>query len=176
MEYTCFHCKKVFVDKYKKRKYCSLACTYTKMEGKNYWLGKKMNFSEEFRQELRERALTNIAKYPQGHWFGKKRPDLTGANHPAWNGGVNTTERRKDMQSMEYRFWRKSVFKRDNYTCVLCQATGYVEADHIKQYALYPELRYELSNGRTLCKPCHKKQPVQWRGLRKKDQALLTTL
>ena len=30
-------------------------------------------------------------------------------------------------------------------------------ADHVKPWALYPELRYDLDNGRTLCVPCHKK-------------------
>jgi hypothetical protein len=34
---------------------------------------------------------------------------------------------------------------------------GELHPDHIKQFALYPELRYELSNGRTLCADCHRK-------------------
>lgn len=29
--------------------------------------------------------------------------------------------------------------------------------DHIKPFAYYPDLRFELSNGRTLCIDCHKK-------------------
>lgn len=32
-----------------------------------------------------------------------------------------------------------------------------LNADHIKSYNQYPELREVLSNGRTLCVPCHKK-------------------
>lgn len=54
--------------------------------------------------------------------------------------------------------WRKSVFARDDYTCQLCGIRGgYIEADHIKSFAKHPELRFELSNGRTLCRPCHMK-------------------
>jgi 5-methylcytosine-specific restriction endonuclease McrA len=61
--------------------------------------------------------------------------------------------------SREYKRWREQVFKRDGFQCVLCgsQKGGTLEADHIKDFALYPELRLELSNGRTLCKECHKK-------------------
>ena len=58
----------------------------------------------------------------------------------------------------QLRNWREAVFKRDNYTCQGCGEKGvYLNADHIKPFAYFPELRFELSNGRTLCVPCHKK-------------------
>ena len=58
----------------------------------------------------------------------------------------------------EYKVWRKSVFKRDHYTCQLCGAYGVkLNAHHKKGYAYYPELRFDLSNGITLCERCHKK-------------------
>lgn len=47
------------------------------------------------------------------------------------------------------------VFERDNYICQKCNKKGgRLVADHIKPFALYPELRFELSNGRTICKEC----------------------
>jgi len=60
----------------------------------------------------------------------------------------------------EYKTWRKLVFERDDYTCQMCKKRGVVlQADHIKSWTFYPDLRYELSNGRTLCVDCHKDTP-----------------
>jgi len=61
--------------------------------------------------------------------------------------------------SREYKKWRYDVFKRDAFKCVMCgdKKGGNLQADHIKDFALYPELRLDINNGRTLCKSCHKK-------------------
>lgn len=72
-----------------------------------------------------------------------------------WKGGITKTNLAVRNQ-VEYKLWREAVFKRDNWTCVWCGFRGYVEADHIKPFAYYPELRFSIDNGRTLCKPCHK--------------------
>jgi len=65
-------------------------------------------------------------------------------------------ERQTLMGRREYRDWRKAVFERDNYTCVECGAKSVpLNADHIKPWVHYVESRYEISNGRTLCVPCH---------------------
>ena len=78
-----------------------------------------------------------------------------------WRGGT-TTEYHKIRGSFEYREWRKKVFERDKYTCIWCGARNGLgkrvplNADHIKPFALYPELRFDVENGRTLCVPCHR--------------------
>lgn len=60
--------------------------------------------------------------------------------------------------SLAYRNWRKEVFKRDKYTCVICgdNKGGNLEADHIMDFALFHNLRLDINNGRTLCSSCHK--------------------
>ena len=80
------------------------------------------------------------------------------------------TENKKIRQSAKYKAWRTLVFERDNYTCVMCGIknglgkTIYLHADHIKPFALFPELRFDINNGRTLCVPCHKKTGTYGRG------------
>jgi len=75
-----------------------------------------------------------------------------------WQGG-KTPEGIRIRNSRKYAEWRKAVFERDNYICIIC---GYdkghiLQADHIKPFAHFPELRFDVDNGRTLCKNCHKK-------------------
>ena len=68
------------------------------------------------------------------------------------------TDVRPKHGGIMYTEWRSAVYKRDDYTCQECkQKGGRLNADHIKSWADYPDSRYELSNGRTLCVPCHKK-------------------
>mgnify|MGYP001572883935 CR=1 FL=1 len=81
----------------------------------------------------------------------------TANGNPNWKGGI-TPENRRIRTSIEYKQWRMSVFKRDWFACILCGYKGKdIHADHIKKFSDYPELRLDISNGRTLCIPCHRK-------------------
>lgn len=120
----------------------------------NFWLGKKM--SPEFRKKLSESQKGRVA------WNKGLRGLNCGEKNPSWKGGV-TSINTKIRQSADYKLWRASVFKRDNYTCICCGERTRkgkrikLNADHIKPFAFYPELRLVLENGRTLCIGCHKK-------------------
>lgn len=137
--------------------------------------------SEEFKEKARIRALgkkqsaETIAKRfaaRKGYRHSKETMGKMaisrkrGADHPNWKGGV-TPINKKIRASLEFKLWREAVFKRDDYTCTFCkQRGGILHPDHIKQFASYPELRFVLENGRTLCKSCHMKTDT-W-GRRKK--------
>jgi len=77
-----------------------------------------------------------------------------------WKGGVST-ENHLIRNSIQYKEWRKIIFERDDYTCQKCGAKSgngkavYLEAHHLKSFAEFPELRFDLDNGSTLCKDCH---------------------
>lgn len=81
-----------------------------------------------------------------------------------WRGGVHaahTRERQRAMQTIEYRLWRDTVFTRDSATCQMRDGTcaGPLQADHVQSWRDYPELRYVVSNGRTLCRHHHQQTP-----------------
>lgn len=83
-----------------------------------------------------------------------KKISLAKGNKTGWR----TSKKLLIRASRKYREWRKAVYERDNYICQWCGERGCrLNADHIKSFASYPELRFEVSNGRTLCVDCHKK-------------------
>lgn len=85
----------------------------------------------------------------------ERRKAVSGERSVSWRGGITPVNARI-RRSFEYREWRTAVFQRDSYTCVWCRAKRNLHADHIKPFALYPDLRFDVGNGRTLCATCHK--------------------
>lgn len=78
---------------------------------------------------------------------------ITGENNKRFKG----TKRNRNENYL-LKAWRKNVFMRDFYTCQHCQQkSGKLEAHHIKEWAKHPDLRYDISNGITLCYDCHNK-------------------
>ncbi len=83
---------------------------------------------------------------------------MIGEKNPRWK---NDATRRNAVarRAPEQLEWRMRVLVRDDFTCQLCGAEHSHVADHIESFADHPELRTELSNGRTLCHDCHRKTP-----------------
>lgn len=60
-----------------------------------------------------------------------------------------------------YFEWRKQVWKRDNWKCKInnLECKGKLETHHILNWIDFPELRYDINNGITLC---HVHHPKKW--------------
>lgn len=124
--------------------------------------GRKLGrFSEEHRVKLSIKKKMWWDSNPQQKEIFRKR--FSGDKSNFWEGGVST-QNNLIRASAQYSYWRKSVYARDNYTCVDCGSIKNITADHIKPFAFFQELRFELSNGRTLCLDCHKKTDTWARG------------
>jgi transposase len=82
-----------------------------------------------------------------------KRGKFIGSENPNWRGGIQL----KDPERGRYRYkmWTKAIKDRDGWACTKCGSETNLHSHHIKRWCDHPELRYDLSNGVTLCHPCH---------------------
>jgi len=101
--------------------------------------------------------MLSIAFVPFKNQFSRDlEASRRGEYHWNWKGGI-TEENHSLRCSTEYKNWRKLVFIRDKYTCRECSIIGdKLNAHHIKPWAKFPELRFEVDNGITLCEECHR--------------------
>lgn len=132
--------------------------------------GKKKSLEHAKKISLAKTGLKQSAEHVANRvkkLIGKKRtPEqrlkFSGSNCHLWKGGI-TPINQKIRTSLEYKLWRTAVFERDKYTCVFCKEDNKdgkrtrLNADHIKPFSLFPELRFAIDNGRTLCVACHRK-------------------
>jgi 5-methylcytosine-specific restriction endonuclease McrA len=101
---------------------------------------KGVTFGDDFRRKVSE---------------AKKGKGL-GESNPNWRGAkVNPNQRLRTQYAT--KAWSLAVRERDGHKCVECGAVGRLHAHHIKPWQQHPELRHELSNGKTLCPTCHQK-------------------
>ena len=134
---------------YKNKNYLLLENTYNNCDENMKYICLKHQF-----YGIQECTLFGALNY-QYNCEMCKREILSGENHWNWKGGISS-EREVIKSSIEYHKWRKSVFTRDGYTCQCCgKKNTYLEAHHIKNFSDFPELRFDIDNGITLCSDCH---------------------
>lgn len=143
-------------------KYCSRECFFAANQGagNHSWKGGALilvceQCHKEFsRDRTWPKSKGNLAfcSEPCRHAFMRANPDKT----PNWKNGA-TFAAEGERKSWKTVAWRKAVYDRDNYTCQKCGKCGVkLQAHHLYRFAQYPELRFHVENGLTLCCDCHR--------------------
>lgn len=88
----------------------------------------------------------------------------TGENNPMYRHDMSDDEReelvkkRRDSNGLK---WTKSVRGRDQ-SCIVCGATIDLDSHHLYSYRAFPQIRYEVGNGVTLCKHHHEEFHIKF--------------
>ena len=167
---NCQWCNKefeTFLSKIKYgRKYCSFKCKCKAIS--LIWKGKnRPPFSEKWRKNMskaqkgRKLSAERIKKLKQripwnkGIPWDKKTKIKISQGHLSKNGGIR--KKKQERNDSAYWEWRLNVWKRDNFKCRINNqdCKGRIIAHHILPWRDFPELRYEINNGITLCQAHH---------------------
>ena len=124
-------------------------------KGKKTGLVPKTAFKKGEHPSPKTEFKKGVSASPNTQFKKGRGEQQKGKLNPNWKGGA-TPENMMIRKSPEYALWRTAVFTRDNFMCIWCGSKEKICADHIKKFAHYPELRFAIDNGRTLCESCHK--------------------
>ena len=131
--------------------------------------GKEICESEPHK-ELNDSHICLSCCFIKGSIKEKKFLEYSGIVHDGFKAGVHEGEihiwqgktapwemsNSDYRRTKEYRIWRESVLKRDQFKCQHCGSEQDLQAHHIKPFATYKKLRFKTSNGLTLCESCHR--------------------
>lgn len=138
---TCVRCSVLYkrdtnqgLDAWSRRRFCSKSC---KSRGNKVNLGKKHSI------ETRKKMSNSHGRGSKNRLWKQDRAEILSNKERHWNS--------------EYKEWRRAVFERDSYQCRMGggECPTYVESHHIFPWREHKELRYEITNGITLCRAHH---------------------
>lgn len=73
-----------------------------------------------------------------------------------WNPDITDEQRVAQRKTYLDARFKKGVKERDGNKCTVCgEYKGTIVAHHLMSYVEYPEFRYDIDNGVTLCEKCH---------------------
>ena len=112
-------------------------------------------------------------------WLGKERIDFRGEGNPTWRTDrhlmVGHMPGDKHKDSTLHAAWSKEVRSRDEFKCRIANEDcgGRIESHHILSWKEYPELRFIINNGITLCHAHHPRGRAEEKRLVPDFQALV---
>lgn len=122
---------------------------------------KRRTVGDECRKRIPAMNELNKILHSDEEWCKRMSAKLQGITPAEWVGFKRTRSKDRIGLTPEWRAWRTAVYERDKHRCVLCrkhkkELRAPLEPHHILRQKDYPHLRFDVNNGVTLCRPCHK--------------------
>lgn len=168
------------------KKFCSNSC-HAKMASENpdkNEINRRVGISSKLKflydKDIRKSKIGEL-RFWKNKSFSKKHrenlsashldvkiPDRSGDRHWNWKNGA-TKYSKLLRNSKRWLRWRKLVFERDNYTCQICGANAKYDNKKVELHphhifpvrklvkTIFEEHIFNVNNGITLCKSCHKR-------------------
>lgn len=141
-----------------KGKYCSVSCAIQAKSGQKNYNWKKpilinclICYNKFGISPCRKNSAKLCSRKCQNKWMSE---NFKGENGHGWIDGrtpINFTIR----NSAKYIEWAKDIKERDDFICQICKIRGgKLRSNHIKKFSDYPEFRFNLNNGITICESC----------------------
>ena len=88
---------------------------------------------------------------------------MSGENSPHWIKDRSLLKKDNKRNDVAYGEWRKQVWKRDGWKCRINNkdCRGKIIVHHILSWRDFPELRYNINNGITLCQAHHPRKRAE---------------
>jgi hypothetical protein len=133
-------------------------------------LKKRFPNGREFSEETRKRISRGVKRLWERRRAGKV-PMPNGFLKRISSGGLQFPLGHEDgdRSSLKFKIWRMEVFTRDGFRCRLCGSKKKIHAHHLKMWAFFPELRFDVDNGLTLCLKCHATEHPWMTGSKEKE-------
>lgn len=164
----CPQCHASFVRKHNEQQYCSHGChaKFTKLGGDNYHVlaayyasGKPNGRFSTVGKGMMCRQCDKKFDVPPHKVREGKAIFCSQRCYDQHRYNPSLAEDQRQRNSPMCRQWKRRVFERDSYTCGQCgQHGGRLVAHHVQRWSTRPELRFEISNGLTLCYDCHERE------------------
>lgn len=117
--------------------------------------GERSKFCQHCGKVFSHKRKRPYVVFQRQKFCSKACADVGGVRHSGPdNGNWNGNPRRKHRES-KHAAWARNVISRDGGKCAQCGSKESLHAHHVKPYKEHPEIRWDVSNGLTVCAPCH---------------------
>jgi len=131
--------------------------------------GKKRIFTEDWKENIRLSKVGQPSKSKGKSWkinpihIPAMKERMLGSKNPSYIFDRSKLAKKQIRNDGAYFEWRNLVKARDCGKCRIDNKNcgGRIEVHHILKWSDYPNLRYEVNNGITLCKLHHPRKKVE---------------